>query len=215
MGKLIYITESQLQEIISNGTYLNKNDSTNEYRFGSTQVSTNGITGDYVDGNLEMGKPTTSDKIAKQITRNKVRGMGRTVLPESNQDLTGKQNTFQLSTNVVNRLKKKLNNYNGDKNDAGFKRANRLIDRGRISYDNAYRVLNDINSGKAGELIDGDHYIKNELENKVKTGENISQNKRDGKMKRGEKILNVTSRNSFNGKGHSSKPNIIGINYEN
>jgi hypothetical protein len=67
MSKLIYITESQLNEIIGNGSYLNQQDSTNEYRFGGAEISVGGTTGDYVDDNVKLGEPVITDKISKRL----------------------------------------------------------------------------------------------------------------------------------------------------
>ena len=68
MSKLLYITEEQLQEIVGNGAYLNSQDSTNEYRLGGTEISPNGVTGDYIDGDVEFGEPVVTDKISKQLS---------------------------------------------------------------------------------------------------------------------------------------------------
>ena len=152
MGKLIYITESQLNEIIGNGAYLNDTDSTNEYRFGGKEISANGVTGDYVDGDVENGEPVTTDKIAKQLTRQGTRGMGRAIpygygtnklreskkkvndnlLSEANQDLTGKNNTFQISPKELKKLKERLLSYKGPENDKGVKRVKNIIENDNI-----------------------------------------------------------------------------------
>ena len=219
MSKLIYITESQLNEIIGNGAYLNTQDSNNEYRLGGKEISVNGATGNYVDGDNENGKPVTTDKIAKQITNPRVRGIGgymtrRSVLPESNQDLTGKQNTMQISKTTIDKIKQNLNNYNGDKNAPGVKRAEKIVKDGRVSNDNGYRILNDFQNNKAGNVLDP--MLQKEIRRKLDTAENISQNKRDAKMQRGENVLKSAPKNGSKGGAHTPKGNnIIGITYEN
>lgn len=216
MGKLIHITESQLLEIVGNGAYLNSQDTTNEYRFGGAEITANGVTGNYVDGDVEMGKPVTTDKIAKQMARHRVRGMGRRVLPESNQDLTGKNNTFQLSNTEIDKLKQRVQTYAGSHNDAGIKRSKNLIKKGRISYDDAYRVLDDINKGNAGSVLDPDGTLRREIENKIKTGTDISKNDRQSKINRGENVLKSTNKTGMKGGTHTPKGNnIIGVTYEN
>lgn len=214
MGKRIYLTEIQLTEIVSNGAYLNQNDTTNEYRFGSIETTVNGQIGDYVDGTFKNGKPVTTDRISKQITKPRVRGLGRTVIPESNQDLTGKHRTMQLSKNAIDTLKKKVNNYKGNKNAPGFKRANNIIKNGRVSNDNGYRILNDFEHGKNGEFLDPS--LKKEIRQKLNNAENISFNNRQSKMSRGENVIKSSPRTGFKGGAHISKGNnIIGITYEN
>ena len=69
MSKLIYITESQLNEIIGNGAYFDKQDTTNEYRLGGPEISVGGVTGNYTDGDVEHAEPVITDKFAKQITK--------------------------------------------------------------------------------------------------------------------------------------------------
>ena len=119
MSKLIYITEAQLQEIVGNGAYLNPNDSSNEYRLGGAEINVDGSVGDYIDGDHDTGNPVITDKIAKQI-RNQRRFGGfagyirKPILPESNQDLTGKQNTFHVSQTTLDDIIQRLNGYTGD-----------------------------------------------------------------------------------------------------
>lgn len=235
MGKLIYITESQLNEIIGNGAYLNDTDSTNEYRFGGKEISANGVTGDYVDGDVENGEPVTTDKIAKQLTRQGTRGMGRAIpygygtnklreskkkvndnlLSEANQDLTGKNNTFQISPKELKKLKERLLSYKGPENDKGVKRVKNIIEKGRISYDDAYRILDDIKNGKGGQILDPEGTLQREIEYKVNLGTDISQSNRDAKMRRGENILKSSPKNGSKGGAHTSNNNIIGITYQN
>lgn len=213
MSKLIYITESQLNEIIGNGAYLNNQDSTNEYRLGGAEISVDGITGDYIDGNLKFGKPVIGDKISKHITKPKVKGMSRTVLPESNQDLTGKQNTMQISKNTIDNIKKRLNSYNGNENDPGIKRAKNIINKGRISNDDGYRILDDFDNGKAGEVLDP--MLQKEIRRKLDTAENISRNSREAKMSRGENVLKSAPKTGAKGGAHTPKGNnVIGVTYQ-
>jgi polyhydroxyalkanoate synthesis regulator phasin len=216
MSKLIYITEAQLKEIIGNGAYLNNQDTTNEYRFGGLEISADGITGNYIDGDVETGKPVTTDRISKKMSRPRVRGLGRTVLPESNQDLTGKENTFQLSNTEMDKLEDRINSYSGSQDNPGIKRGKNLVKNGRISYDNAYRVLDDMNKGSAGEILDPDGTLRREIENKIKTGTDISKNNRISKMNRGENVLKSAPKTGAKGGAHTPKGNnIIGVTYEN
>ena len=101
MSKKIYITEAQLQEIIGNGAYLDDKDTTNEYKFGGQEVAVDGVVGDYVDGDVDFGKPVTADKIAQTMTnRRRRRGLINCSksINEANQDLKGKKN-FPIITN--------------------------------------------------------------------------------------------------------------------
>lgn len=220
MSKLIYITESQLQEIIGNGAYLNPKDNRNEYRLGGAEISADGTTGEYIDGDSKPGKPVTTDKIAKQIRRQGRNYVGqpafnrRSILPESNQDLTGKQNTFQVSQTTLNGIKERLSNYNGDKNAPGIKRAVGLLKTGRMSYDNAYRTLDDYSKGNGNSILGAE--LEKELRRQLDTAENISQSGRDAKMKRGENVLKSTNKTGVKGGAHSpSGNNTIGVTYEN
>lgn len=219
MSKLIYITESQLNEIIGNGAYLDKQDTTNEYRLGGPEISTGGVTGNYTDGDIEFSDPVITDKIAKQITKPRVRGLGgyverRSVIPESNQDFTGKQNTMQISDTVKKKIKANLNNYNGSGNAQGVKRAQNIVKNGRMSYDDAYRTLNDFKNNKAGDVLDP--MLQKELRQKLNTAENISNNNRNAKMSRGENVLKSAPKNGLKGGAHSPKGNnIIGVTYQN
>lgn len=214
MSKLLYITEKQLNEIVGNGAYLNNQDTTNEYRLGGSEIAANGVTGDYVDGDVEFGEPVITDKVSKHLAIPRTKGYTRKVLPESNQDLTGKQKTFQLSNTEMDKLKQRVQTYTGSKNDAGIKRGKNLINKGRISYDDAYRVLDDMNKGNAGAVLDPDGTLRREIENKIKTGTDISKNYRQNKIDRGENVLKSTNKNGMKGGAHSPKKNnIIGVTY--
>lgn len=216
MSKLIYITESQLQEIIGNGAYLNSQDTNNEYRLGGAEISVNGITGNYIDGDVSAGEPVTTDKIAKRLARARVRGMGRNVLPESNQDLAGKQNTFQISQETRNKIKQNLENYSGNEHAPGVKRGKTIVRNGRISYDDGYRILDDIENGKAGNVLDPNGTLRNEIRRKLSTGESISKSNRESKMRRGENVLKSAPKTGIKGGAHTPKGNnVIGVTYEN
>lgn len=221
MSKLLYITEEQLQEIVGNGAYLNSQDSTNEYRLGGTEISSNGVTGDYIDGDVEFGEPVITDKISKQLSRPRTRGMSYNtrrvapnILPESNQDITGKQNTFQISNDVLDDIKQNLSNYTGDKHAPGVKRGENIIKKGRISYDDGYRILDDINKGKDGNVLNTNGKLEREIKRKLDTAENISSNNRESKMNRGENVIKSHAKNGTKGGAHSSKNNnTIGFTY--
>lgn len=217
MSKIIYITETQLNEIVGNSTYLNNQDSTNEYRLGGAEISVDGVIGDYVDGNIKTGKPVTTDKFAKQLkNQNRFGGYApyiRRTISESNQDFTGKENTFQISQTTINGIKERLRNYNGDKNAPGYKRANDIINKGRLSYDNGYRILDDYSKGNGNELL-GDE-LEKEIRRRLNTAQNISQSGREAKMKKGENIINRNNKTYNIGTAHTPKnKNVIGISYE-
>lgn len=213
MSKLLYITEKQLNEIIGNGAYLNNQDTTNEYRLGGSEIAANGITGNYIDGDVEFGEPIITDKISKQITKPRIRGFQRKMLPESNQDLTGKQNTFQLSQDIIDDIKKNLKNYSGNNHAQGVKRAENIVKNGRVSYDDGYRILNDIANDKSGEVLNTNGKLENEIRQKLNTGENISSNNRQSKMKRGENVIKSAPKTGMKGGAHSPKNNTIGVTY--
>lgn len=219
MAKLIYITETQLHEIIGNGAYLDNQDNTNEYRLGGAEISVGGVTGDYADGDVENAEPVISDKIANQICIQQTRGLGRnigigrrSVIPESNQDLTGKQNTMQISKTVVDKIKKNLNNYNGSGNAQGIKRAQNIVKNGRISNDDGYRILDDFAKNKTGNVLDKS--LQDEIRRKLDTAENISRNGRESKMDRGENVLKSAPKTGAKGGAHTPKGNnTIGVTY--
>lgn len=225
MSKLLYITEEQLQEIIGNGAYVDPKDDTNAHRLGGAEISVDGVTGNDTDGDVNIfggkgkyGKVIT-DKIGRSISKPRLRNSilrYTSRISESNQDITGKQHTFQLSKNVIGKLKQHLQSYNGNKNDAGVKRAENLINQGNISYDNAYRVLDDMNKGNAGSILDPDGTLRREIENKIKTGTDISRNSREIKKERGENILKSTNKTGMKGGAHTPKGNnTIGVTYLN
>ena len=217
MSKLIYITEAQLNEIIGNGAYLNNQDNTNEYRLGGAEISADGTLGDYVDGDLKFGNPVTTDRISSRLSKPRIRGIGTTVsrrvLPESNQELSGKNKTMQISKNSIDKLKDNLNTYNGDMNAPGVKRAKNIIKKGRISNDDGYRILDDFSKNKTGNILDDS--LEKEIRKKLDTAENISQNNRDGKMERGENVLKSAPKTGLKGGAHTPKTkNIIDITYQ-
>ena len=96
------------------------------------EISVDGTIGDYTNGNADTGKPVTTDRITKRLAKPRIRGLGsyvrRTVIPESNQDLTGKNNTMQISKTTIDKIKERLQSYNGDKNAPGVKRAEKISD---------------------------------------------------------------------------------------
>lgn len=233
MSKLLYITEEQLQEIVGNGSYLDPNDPTNEHRLGSVEVSPNGVTGDYIDGNIKFGEPVITDKIAKELSP-KTRGFSRytqtpktpqsvciehkhgdgNFLSESNKDLTGKQKTFQISQGVIDVIKQNLNNYTGDEHAPGVKRGQNIIKNGRVSYDDAYRILNDISNGKDSNLLNTDGKLEREIRRKLDTAENISSNDKENKKEMGLNIIKPHSKDGTKGGAHSPKDNnVIGVTY--
>lgn len=224
MSKLLYITEEQLQEIIGNGSYLNSNDSTNEYRFGGAEISVNGVTGDYVDGNVEIGEPVITDKISTQLSKPRNRAytrLGRMrcenydrFISESNEDMTGKEKTFQLSQNIIDDIKQNLQKYNGDKHAPGVKRGLNIVKNGRISYDDGYRILDDIASGKDGDVLNTDGKLEREIRQKIDTAENISSNDKENKKQMGLNVIKSNSKTGMKGGAHTPKNNnTIGVTY--
>jgi hypothetical protein len=138
----------------------------------------------------------------------------RPILPESNQELAGKQNTFQISQTTLDGIKERLNGYTGNKNDAGVKRAMDLLNTGRISYDNAYRTLDDYSKGIGSDILGSD--LEKEIRRRLDTAENISKSGRDAKMNRGENVLKSTNKTGLKGGAHSPNGNnTIGVTYEN
>ena len=65
---------------------------------------------------------TKQVNLLQQIKSNQIRNQHRfggycnyvrkSILPESNQDLTGKQNTFQISKNTLDDIRERINNFN-------------------------------------------------------------------------------------------------------
>lgn len=215
MGKLIYITESQLNEIIG----INPADSTNLYRYGGLEITSDGTTGSHEDGNQKYGKPTTSDEIEKSLSR-KQWGVGgfppvrRGVVRESNQDFTGSNNTMQISNTIIDDLKSRLSNYNGNRNDPGVKRSEEIIRKGRVSYDNAYRILDDYKNGKSGDILTPE--LEKEIRRKLDTAENISKDGRVSKQERGLNVLKSAPKDGTKGGAHTLKGNnTIGVTYFN
>ena len=128
-------------------------------------------------------------------------------------DLTGKQNTMQISKNTIDNIKKRLNSYNGNENDPGIKRAKNIINKGRISNDDGYRILDDFDNSKAGEVLDP--MLQKEIRRKLDTAENISRNSREAKMSRGENVLKSAPKTGAKGGAHTPKGNnVIGITYQ-
>ena len=217
MGKLIYITEGQLQEIIGNGTYLNSNDNSNEYRLGGKEIGF-GTTGNYVDGDEDFAEPPISDKIEKELSRPRTIGLGGypivRSIRESNQDLTGSHNTMQISDTIVNDLRERLKNYNGNGNEPGVKRAKKIVTDKRISNDDGYRILNDFENGKAGNILTPE--LQKEIRRRLDTAENVSKTGRDSKIERGVNVLKSAPKTGTKGGAHTPKGNnTIGITYFN
>jgi hypothetical protein len=107
-----------------------------------------------------------------------------------------------------------LKKYNGSGNAQGVKRAQNIVKNGRMSYDDAYRTLNDFQNNKAGDVLDP--MLQQELRRKLNTAENISSNNRDAKMARGENVLKSAPKTGAKGGAHTPKGNnVIGITYQN
>ena len=99
--------------------------------------------------------------------------------------------------------------YSGSKNDPGYKRAKRLAEKGRVSYDNAYRILDDMQNGRDGAMLDPDGTLKHELETKVGTRADISRSQRNS---------NIDTESKYKAQGVTYTPNghnVIGIIYNN
>lgn len=202
MSKLIYITESQLNEIVGNGAYLNDKDTTNMHRFGGAEITVNGTTGNDIDGDSEPGDPVTSDMIAKRLTRRGVRGMGQAVYTESNQDFDNR--SIPLSQDERDRLAQ-----------TGTEVGRNLAKKGRISFDYSYKLQNDLKNGKADAKLDPDGKLFNELNRKTETAENISRNRRESDMAMGKNVMKSAPKTGIKGGAHTPKGNnVIGVTYE-
>lgn len=201
MSRLIYITEAQLQEIVGNGSYLNDTDTTNEYRFGGAEITVNGTTGDYVDGDVELGDPVTSDEFAAGLVPQRshwTRGITRTSIHEANQEI--KNNNLGLS-------------------DRSEQTAQQLgIDASDMDCNYGFVVQDRIKKGNYnGKVSDEDlTNLNNELGNKLQTQMNISRSGRQAKMARGENVLKSAPKTGAKGGAHTPKGNnVIGVTYEN
>ena len=118
---------------------------------------------------------------------------------------------FQI---LLKKIETNLKNYNGSGNAQGVKRAQNIVKNGRMSYDDAYRTLNDFQNNKAGDVLDP--MLQQELRRKLNTAENISSNNRDAKMARGENVLKSAPKTGAKGGAHTPKGNnVIGITYQN
>lgn len=218
MSKLIYITESQLNEIIGEGAYLDPKETTNEYRLGGSEISSDGVTGGKPNGNVKSGKPKTTDQFAASLTpQGRWRyGYYRKIIPESNQDFTGKQNTLQISQAIIDEIKENLSHYNGSRHDQGYKRALTIIQDGRVSYDDAYRILNDFKTNKIGVILNLTS-LQNELRRKLDTAKAISKNNREVKKAMDINVLKSAPKTGAKGGAHTPKEpkdNVIGITYQ-
>lgn len=200
MSKLIYITESQLQEIISNGVYLNKTDNGNEFKYGGAEVTTNGTTGNYIDGDVESGDPVTSDKLASQLVPQRshwTRGAGQTRVNEANQEIKG------------------LNVGLSDKSEQTAKELG--IDASDMDCNYGFVVQDRIENGEYnGKVSDEDlARLNNDLGNKLKTKMNISRSGRQAKMARGENVLKSAPKTGAKGGAHTPNGNnVIGVSYK-
>ena len=218
MSKLIYITESQLNEIVGNGGAYLDDETTNEYRLGGPEISSDGVTGNKTDGDVKTGDPKTTDPFADALTPQDMRwrfGYYRRLIPESNQDFTGKQNTLQISKTIIDEIKKNMSHYNGSRHDQGYKRALTIIQDGRVSYDDAYRILNDFKTNKIGVILNLTS-LQNELRRKLNTAKDISKNNRETKMAIGKNVLKSAPKTGAKGGAHTPKEpkdNVIGITY--
>lgn len=201
MSRLIYITEAQLQEIVGNGSYLNDTDTTNEYRFGGAEITVNGTTGDYVDGDVEFGDPVTSDEFAAGLVPQRshwTRGTTRTSIHEANQEI--EHNHIGLS-------------------DESEQTAEELgIDASDMDVNYGLVVQNRYKTGKYdGKVSDKrlNNFI-NDVGKKCQTQMNISRSGRQAKMARGENVLKSAPKTGAKGGAHTPKGNnVIGVTYEN
>ena len=120
---------------------------------------------------------------------------------------------MQISDTTINKIKDRLNNYVGNQNDPGIKRAKNIINKGRISNDDGYRILDDFENGKAGDVLDS--MLQNEIRRKLDTAENISKSNRQSKMSRGENVLKSAPKTGMKGGAHTPKGNnVIGVSYQ-
>jgi hypothetical protein len=200
MSKLIYITEAQLQEIVGNGAYLNKTDTKNEFKFGGAEVTTNGTTGNYIDGDVESGDPVTSDKLASQLVPQRshwTRGAGQTRVNEANQEIKG------------------LNVGLSDKSEQTAEKLG--INASDMDCNYGFVVQGRIKNGEYnGKVNDEDlTQLNNDLGNKLQTKMNISRSGRQAKMARGENVLKSAPKTGAKGGAHTPKGNnVIGVSYE-
>ena len=201
MSRLIYITEAQLQEIVTNGAYLNKQDTTNEFKFGGAEVTTNGITGNYIDGDVEPGDSVTSDEIAASLLPQRSRFhryMDQINVYESNHEI--EHNHIGLS-------------------DESEQTAEELgIDASDMDVNYGLVVQNRYKTGKYDGKVSEkrlNNFI-NDVGKKCQTQMNISRSGRQAKMARGENVLKSAPKTGAKGGAHTPKGNnVIGVTYEN
>lgn len=220
MRKLIYITESQFQSLVEDGTYLNTGSTINPYRYGGAEVSVSSVTGNDTEDDVELAKPVPTDTIGNSITNQgryrgvygpkaSTRGMlacsasKKKMIPESNQDF--KNRGIQLSQSLRQELSK-----------SGTEVGRNLAQNGRISFDYSYKLQNDIKNGNADPNLDPEGKLYNELNKKTETAEDISRNQREAKMERGENIRNTNvNKTAFTGTRTPNGNNVIGVTYKN
>jgi hypothetical protein len=222
MGKTIIISKRQLTEIAGvDPSYLDEiDDDTNEFR-ASTEVTLNPDL-----SNKKPSKPITTDDIAMNMAKNPSwsnHGNTRPIpincskkkskLVEAND--AGEKRTWYIPDNIYKTIQTNVSNYKGDKNASGWDRANNLLKKRDVGYDEMRRLKNffDNSTAKDAEYYDlfGGKDTANWVNNSLKSFVNTSASD-----KQNLKTLGVAgaeeTKNSYNGQGHTQPSSTTTFN---
>ena len=222
MGKTIIISKRQLTEIVgADSMYLDDiNSDANEFR-ASTEVTLNPDL-----SNKKPSKPITTDDIAMNMAKNPSwsnHGNTRPIpincskkkskLVEAND--AGENRTWYIPDSIYKTIQTNVSNYKGDKNASGWDRANNLLKKRDVSYDEMRRLKNffDHSSSKDAEYYDlfggkdTANWVNNSLKSFVTTTASDKQN-----MKSLGVVGSEEHKVSGNGQAHTPKADITTFN---
>ena len=203
--KTIILTREQLNRIVEgNSTYLPDADS-NFKEYGDNEV--------YASGKIEGadGKPVTTDKIAKNLSRNNdIMGFTKQIVPTgykveskmSKQDWENKHNLNESNQDLINR-----------QFNIGTAEAPRYV-----SYTNLTTIKSELEQERQqmGQNFPQDKQEQLDKINRIySTAKSNSKNIRKSKIERGERVIKQHNRQQFNGKAHTKKNDGPIITYVN
>ena len=215
MGKTIIVSKRQLTEIVgADSMYLDDiNGDSNEFR-ASTEVTLNPDL-----SNKKSAKPITTDDVAMKMAKNPSwsnHGNTRPIpincskkkskLIEANE--AGENRTWYIPDNIYKTIQTNVSNYNGDKNASGWDRANNLLKKRDVSYDEMRRLKNffDHSTAEDAEYYnlfggkDTANWVNNSLKSFVSTSSSDKKN-----MKSLGVVGSEEHKNSGNGQAHTPK----------
>jgi hypothetical protein len=223
MGKkTIYLSPTQINEMVGQSGYLNKSSNGSLPSYTSTETKT--------DGDYSEDKIALSDRIAHSLSTT---GLGnrrtglycsksskKKIFEGGNSEINGK--IYTLPDNLISHFQSLKSQYADFKGKAGHDTMEFVTDNGQINGNHAYRLQNRLNKADKNsdeyKMLGGDEML-NFLNNILQRDASLSRKQKEFKSEMGiENAFIKSHEKNTGGKAHSDKQNetngVIAKKYE-